>query len=121
MISRILHRMLTHSIPLPGIYCLIFTDIRAGRLATRDTHKRAMFHHVLDKWRLLWKDLLWRSEIHELGLVGYVGCAEEIWLLSRVLLQLGPTDVRDMDSSVAEGEHDDKGELARADAGSPAV
>jgi hypothetical protein len=70
-----------------------------------------MFHRALDRWRLLWKDLLWRSEIHELDLVGYVGCAEELWLLSRVLLQLGPTDVRDMDSSEAEGEDDDKGEL----------
>ncbi|OJJ07653.1 hypothetical protein ASPVEDRAFT_88892 [Aspergillus versicolor CBS 583.65] len=108
---RTFHRTLTHSTPLPGIYCLIFTDVRAGRIATRDSYKRAMFHRALDRWRLLWKDLLWRSEIHELDLVGYVGCAEELWLLSRVLLQLGPTDVRDMDSSEAEGEDDDKGEL----------
>lgn len=71
-----------------------------------------MFHRALERWQLLWKRRLRNSEIHELDLVGYVGCAEEIWLLSRVLLQLGPTDVGDMESSEEEGENDDKGELA---------
>jgi hypothetical protein len=78
-----------------------------------------MFHRALDTWNIVWKKLLERIDTHELNLVGYMGCAEKNWLLSRVLLRIEPTDLR----HVAEAEGRGRGEegLAEDDDGESTV
>ncbi|KAL3442954.1 hypothetical protein BJX65DRAFT_320991 [Aspergillus insuetus] len=78
-----------------GLYSLISCAMRSGKTTQAQSEaKRAMFHRALDMWNIAWKKLLERTDTHELNLVGYMGCAEEIWLLSRVLLRIAPTDLR---------------------------